>query len=521
MHPVLESQDIQKEIFRHLQVDGESRWQDVEERKLQRQTLLNAALSGRTFKEQALAALWYCLTDIYCLLKLIPASCQLHVQPFGVSEWVLMEPLKDESFTRLNVYAPLVRHLCYTEPHDINPTTITQLSDFLQGKPLLPNLKFLLAWPTRSNEAILFLSPSLRRIYVNHPWTDVDALSPAAWHFIATIPQRAPFVDDLEILAYAPQSSWERLASLKHLRWLQVVLPRNEGLDIFAVFDQLGRIPTLELFHIVSTGPGVISRPRKPVEPVGVRWAFPVLQDFSFIGGLREMTELLKRTRSERVLKVAYGYAYRSTDEPNDAQEREEWDAVITSLVRQYPTTCTDLLFFDETAPDQALSPTIDVRSLRLLEGLSNLTYLSFEGIPCLNITDRDVDSMARAWPRLVTFSLSSINGSEPNGDLSLASMHSLARHCPKLKNLSLGVQHATMPRDHQHNTLDSPSQLEEFLFASRIVGSAEELALSVRMIFPRLKKISSWDTKCHGYLGGWNAFKGHCEDMVAEYLAR
>ncbi|KAH9936008.1 hypothetical protein B0H21DRAFT_63384 [Amylocystis lapponica] len=126
-------------------------------------------------------------------------------------------------------------------------------------------------------------------------------------------------------------------------------------------------------------------------------------------------------------------------------------------------------------SPD--LQPLLQLRSLKVL-----VLYLSDR----LALQDKDIYSMAKAWPELQSIKISCLLASSPT----IYSLAAFARHCPNLRDLCLPVtmEHSS-PETKTLPALSHRLRRIDLLYRSESIDKPNEIAEFIDHIFPNVEE--------------------------------
>jgi len=221
---------------------------------------------------------------------------------------------------------------------------------------------------------------------------------------------------------------------------------------------------------------------------------------FCRVGYLPRLRKLLCMTSSITVQQAAAFFdTLRSQVNP---------DEISVILIRGCPEV------MEVQAQEQGLdiSP-ISMKTLRPLLSFAKLEKLVIWTLLTFSLNDDDIETMARAWPKLRSLSIMGYDGWHDNQKISLWGLASLAQHCPELEDLEI-VLDATV-----HRNLASPNGPANMLVTGIIINdsSIEDpfyVASYLSHIFPCLGTIFCWKSAGLPARGNANEYEEKWEEV-------
>jgi hypothetical protein len=181
----------------------------------------------------------------------------------------------------------------------------------------------------------------------------------------------------------------------------------------------------------------------------------------------------------------------------DDAGEEEHnLKTAFSLLATTHFRSLTGLCIFGAAAEEL-----LNCRYFEPLLQISGMERFEFRN-NCCGLTDELVQKMASAWPKLERFCLESLHEVHPP---TLAAIQTFARHCPKLRRLSLKLDPKVPSlEDSDPRTLHRLDQLTTFSFTNNAVIGKANIAAVARHIsasFPALlfafvRLGGDWDTE-------------------------
>jgi hypothetical protein len=161
-------------------------------------------------------------------------------------------------------------------------------------------------------------------------------------------------------------------------------------------------------------------------------------------------------------------------DHPGEEEEHNFKNALSLLATTHFRSlTCLCIWDSDETVLNAAhLEPLLQISGMEHFEFLETIFY---------DFTDELVQKMASAWPQLETFRLYSERTPYSQVGPTLAAIQSFARHCPKLRRLSLSIDPVVRsPEDSDPGMLHRLDQLTIFSFyTNAVIGKANVPAVA------------------------------------------
>ncbi|KAJ6501115.1 hypothetical protein C8R47DRAFT_1317163 [Mycena vitilis] len=464
----------------------------------ERGTLAAIATTCKALKDAALNRLWRTTPLVRLLTSCMPsdlwrvshfADDDQRLLKLKGDEWyrdrmrtlTLRRPICESDWRRVHLYALRIRELI-CGGHVVLGDTLPTLSRAFP-RSLLHNLRHLL-WRGESLDRIhIFLRPSLTKI-------SFDLRSTADCAVFTTLGETCPKLSnicitldgDLSGMDFGPLSDF--VAHLPRVETISVPWLRQDAVE------HLSTLPMLKSLEIRGL-PGAFA-----VSPALTVPGFLALRHLSLDAAApADITRLLRM----------------STDVPLE-NLHVELDCVplaadIHTLVSTFaasvsPSTLTRLhvecrCLCRATRPDPQ-SHVIHPGTLILLLCFENLTELMFTSALGFDLDDATVSQMARAWPRMESLFLAGVllTASRTRPRTTLASLHAIARHCPRMHTLTIAFDGSTIPSSaavrlglaDQHQSLRQINVLHSPITT---VSGMQQFLLGV---FPNLRRITASD---------------------------
>ncbi|KAJ6463428.1 hypothetical protein C8R45DRAFT_1025676 [Mycena sanguinolenta] len=442
MHPVLECDDIFRDIILALEGPGSS------------QTLAALAITCKALSEPALDALWEnCY--FYRLLELFPQDL------FVESEWRLARPIMPIDWTRSRFYASRVKTL---EVYEDCAEVLKAMGPFYPSSGLLPNLRRLVSYSDDSELDIttlrVLLHPQVKEVvFYNYP-PSITNLS-----FLSALPVLCPHLTDFTFSFNLREGDYPETAAVIStlVPALQMLESLRLNLDVHVGELNLGLLSNLTTLHLTG-GPTVVG-------------SFPRLRDISVnhIDAVSAI-ELLSSAAVLDMVKIDLWLA------PTSPQVAE----LVRTLKSVASSTSLKTLSLSLLPADDMPADVMEAQTLRELSFFSGLKSVHIEWFFGPDLDDRTLEFLTTSWTQLTNLQLVQ-RGTDTN--LTLKSLLPLARNCPHLQHLDLKVdarEVPELPRVAPQRTLNSMD------VASSPIQSATKVARYISGIFPDVEHVWS-----------------------------
>ncbi|KAJ2933902.1 hypothetical protein H1R20_g3215, partial [Candolleomyces eurysporus] len=242
------------------------------------------------------------------------------------------------------------------------------------------------------------------------------------------------------------------ILKLEHLQKLTFALnsvsdwPVNEQ-GRYQFFKNLECLPKLRELDIGNLLEDYRSRISTLLAPEAtISYDFPALENFTFNGFDDYLKKVLIRIHGTTLKSLVFrkteviirgGQDDDGEDEENEeaAREIEEFSLykALTTLGKRHFLSLTRLQI-------DSSGKSFDPDDLEPLLQATGLQHLDFQRSQNLRVNDQVILKMASAWPQLEFFRLFSEPSKTPGSCPTLASIQTLARHCPNLRRLSIDL---------------------------------------------------------------------------------
>ncbi|KAJ7141305.1 hypothetical protein C8R44DRAFT_866933 [Mycena epipterygia] len=407
--------------------------------------LASLARTSHLFSNPALDVLWEKQCTLLNLCQTFPSDLFYTVLQgeLGVRIRELNRPVVATDWIRPLQYTPRIK--CLANPrvdYTVDKRILSGLDLSNPNDWLLPNLQTLEWVPKSSDFPIqLLLTPGLKRL--SFPSMN----NCAHLSLLATLQRRCAKLEDITIsLESSYASDYPApgptislfILSLRNIRSLDIEIPDVPSFEHLARLSMLTSLKVRNLRHLLSEA--LSSPPSRPT-----------------FSNLRELT--ISGSHTQLVAQLLQ-YTHRSP------------------LSRVYLAL---------TCQTQGERPDADF--MRHLLPFHNMTSLHISSRVGFNLNDDDLEQMGREWPQLESLRLTAPHLSWPS-PLTLRSLQVLARHCPRLRELTLPFEVGTIPAapatDHvAHTNL-------AILGVCTAVGETRPgpLAKFLVQLFPRLSRM-------------------------------
>ncbi|KAJ7658623.1 hypothetical protein DFH06DRAFT_1327197 [Mycena polygramma] len=406
-----------------------------------RRALATVARTCMTFRDPALDRLWWFTTLgqllVYCMpsdLWAVDMSQRSGWDGDPVRTVRLLRPIFDSDWQRVRLYAPRIRKLASGEHSIHHRWDLDQIFPSLSlafSESLLHNLQDLQWYHTQDDFHYIhiFLRPSLTKI-------SFYLLSTADCSLLPRLGERCPQLVNIAIAA-------DPDVDLQPLSRFVARLPLAETISVpwlqQDALEHLSKLPTLKSLTMGRCPKAL------PVSAAPIAFAFTALRHMSLNDGtLADVTLLLRMCRdvSLETLRVDLDNGHHH---PPEADVQAFVTAVAESISPSRLTRLrlqTSIRWWGRTDPLYLIQPD----TLTLLICFKNLTFLDITCAFGFDLDDDTVSQMARAWPQIQTLRLAGILPSTSRPRATLASLCSIARHCPRIVTLTLAFDGSVIP---------------------------------------------------------------------------
>ncbi|KAJ7142952.1 hypothetical protein C8R44DRAFT_974416 [Mycena epipterygia] len=402
----------------------------------------------------------------------------------------LRRAIRATDWERVRVYAPRVKHLSCNPNRDR-----CRLSDVFPAisvclpKNLFHNVQRL-HWKPSDNDfhfIHLFLSPRITGI-------SFDPSSTSALSLLSVLVSECPKLKSISLKSFgyriheAPhQPPKVQQAVSSFVRGLQCVESVSvDALDTDAL-DHICRLPSLTslAFTALSTSSTFFTSGDKRslislhTLDLGVSEIEPTTR---FLGEFSQLPLISFKVWLDQLSTTA--------------QMHNLYTAVAAAIS---PKSLTSLILNDRYGDDAlAADHAIQSQSIRALFGFVNLTSISLVSPIGIDLDNTAVSELARAWPRVETLDLSARHCASPRPRVTLECLHSFARHCPNLAELTMTFDGTEVPTSDIGSTNRVfQDRLRTLNVDHSAISTAIDVARFLSAIFPRLMYIMTREVPC------------------------
>ncbi|KAJ7658620.1 hypothetical protein DFH06DRAFT_1327196 [Mycena polygramma] len=437
-----------------------------------------------TFKDPALDYLWKSATLAQLLTSCMPSdlwtvdSTVVAAQDIGeptTPALRLLRPICDSDWQRVRLYAPRIKKLTSgRDAWDLQSIFPNLSLAFPQS--LLHNLQDL-EWHHHDwvfHYIHIFLRPSLTRIAF-------DVTSKWDCSLFSRLGDRCPKLANISIAA-------EPGVDLQPLSRFVACLSRAETIYVpwleQDALKHLSTLATLKSLHMDRLPEALRSVARTAP-------AFPALRHLSLDDAmLVDMTQFLRMGLDVPLESVSL-----SRDSCPSAGDMHGFLTAVATRVSH--STLTRLRLdggggCSSYKPNPGIYP-VQPDTLVLLLCFKDLTCLHLTSALGFDLDDDTVSRMARAWPRIESLSLAGSTPSTIRPRTTLASLYSIARHCPHIFALTMAFDGSDIPSPSAHRRIVVRN---ESLRQMNVLHSPITTAIAMQQfllgVFPNLDRITT-----------------------------
>ncbi|KIM85687.1 hypothetical protein PILCRDRAFT_341329 [Piloderma croceum F 1598] len=419
-------------------------------------TLARSARCCKAFHKPSLDRLWRDLPSVFPLWNLLPPMKDR-----------MIEPGHDEIWERFDLYAHRVR--TWVHAHDAQFPLYLQ---HLEGRPGIMSFSSLLELQlnTRNELPAVFLLPlSLHRLHINFSfWRRKDSQQDEQYLFAAV--DQAHFLEQLTLCGPVPLKPFARLPELRHLRILEL----GDAELPYGAMAILSSLPALTRLRLPKT-----SWTDAP------RTGFRSLESLTLSGNASQIVQLLQSltTTNLRAITIHNSVLDMSPSSLTD------WQQCFKTLEQKFESS---LRSFDM----EAVAREDGLSVMKLFEPLMGLHQLEeFRLSELITLSPQVVSAMTSSWPHLRRFMLDIppilADSSQNVNDCQPYAFHCLtlvARHCPKLTALYIGIGDHDLPTVSEFPLLSHG--LADLRLHTPYIHDNVHLARLLDRIFPMLVEV-------------------------------
>lgn len=298
---------------------------------------------------------------------------------------------------------------------------------------------------TRQRRSVIFTQPSIWELGLQlHATTE-----PPLQAYVAEIVARLPRVTKLELKSRHPVQRVHNevltlLRGLPRLRNITVPMYFLTS-EVMAQLSHAEHLETVEIATPIEHGIGN----RNDValfQPHLQEGAFPELRHLAFSAHLQHTTQFLAGPHAPRGISFLHVFILAIDNPP----ELYRFLSTIATRFTQLGELRLDFMLAPSTPVVSPPPPPVARPSLAVLEPLlscARLTKFDLRWDYQLNLTEANIEALARSWPSLEVLNLNS----EPIPELGLpvlgaSVLRSFATHCPRLQELAVYIDGDRLP---------------------------------------------------------------------------
>ncbi|RPD61778.1 hypothetical protein L226DRAFT_393668 [Lentinus tigrinus ALCF2SS1-7] len=431
-----------------------------------RPTLARCARVSRSLSDPALDALWYKMSGLMPLIRLLPRTfAELRNDNGNEATFMLRDAIDGSEWSRLLVYARRVRKFvhCYAEgPEDrLGKQTFTALLDLatLHSTTLFPRLEEL-SWLQFSHVAqcLPFFSPPLRRItvYVQAEYParhDMEAaltsrhVVPGGYgELLHTLSVLSPCLEELSLEGIELPDSLAPSVVFSHLRTLHLGSVSTPTSVILSLCSKIPRLASLSLVLRSSyrNGPLPLHRSHDSDGSHSEIACLSSLEVLRVAGAPCDIEDILNAVDSPSFHSITMSV----TLPEYDADGWTRCSSILSArFARSLRTVRAQCKRSAALIPPHARSFEEYVGPLLTLRHIADCS-ISVEDPAGVTMTDADLEDMATSWPYLRTLEVR-LRGGAPAVTLpSISSLSVFAKFCPELQSLHLPLMQDIHPSE-------------------------------------------------------------------------
>ncbi|KAJ7141946.1 hypothetical protein C8R43DRAFT_1238319 [Mycena crocata] len=486
MHHALEIQEIVELVYSHLDPtqDATSRFQGQRSYRTRQPKCCDLAAMAQTCSSlgnPALDLLWKS-ASLVNILRCMPSdlwavnAASLFQGPGNKMRF--LRPIQEADWDRVLMYAPRIRNLFSTHRYCSLSDIFPMISKSLPGN-IFPNLTGVHWWHHGDDFAYinLFISPSTTSI-------SFHSASPQAQSLLETLPGKCPVLKDVYIASKGEVGHYDFGAEARAISSFVQKMEQTESLSV-RILDQ----PTLEHLSGLET-----------VKSLALETLPPTLS-FLRTHGRPTFPQLRAVDLGHSLINPAIRFLDLCTDVPLESfnvcfpliatagETHDLLQAISAACLPAHLRTLT--IQSDFQAPHPTRPPSdylVPGDSLRFLAGFTNLRNLFLKTPIGFDLDDAAVEQLARSWPRLITLHLEGyIPSSSAQPRTTLASLRSIAHHCPLLTHLAITLDATSVPVPAINRT---QRPLESLDVDRSAISAPEAVARFVFALFPELRVV-------------------------------
>jgi hypothetical protein len=412
------------------------------------------------------------------------------------------QPDETSDWSRFKFYASLVKNLHFTLHRRqetssssfprclVHPDILDMLAESGLEKPVLPNL-MALTWPScEAHDRYIELFFGTRLTTLTYYFSSSRVFDFSWAQAFDSLRRSAPNLTSIYIYSHeyihqGPQGLANAIADMIY------GLKRITNLRCFSVrlnSDAIRHLATstCAFLHLGNDATDILDSIRAMVPTT----AFPELQRLVLRSdNMTSLVRVIELLRTESLRRIDLRY------------ETQNWATRtdIEQLIKTLEARCshTELTHFSIRDDETNSTPPLPMSILAPLLKFKNMTDLVIDNF-AFDLNDDNMKTIAVAWPCLEHIRLCSIlHRREVQPKISLASLVTLAQHCPKLREFELVLDIATvdfalLPPE---GVLTPNRNVHEISLYHSVIGEAvspAEIATFLSTLFPRLNEVCS-----------------------------
>ncbi|KAJ7184811.1 hypothetical protein C8R46DRAFT_466968 [Mycena filopes] len=450
--------------------------------KTSAKTLAALARTCKAFQDPALDVLWTFQVDLVPALRLFPQDLwdRRSQGNSNVLKFVaLRRPLNPADWKAPLAYWPRIKTFRITgfDLSTVSLEVCESLRFRCPNRVLFPNVREVsweAGWYNRLSTTpilSLLLSRRLQRLRIG------GAESPPLFSLIYSLGSGAPDLTYLDLRGHYTDILPSVETLLLKLQRLECFLLSVASATIFQCTAGLPRLKSLIVDKVLPFGPLSLDGVPRPHFP-----SLEVLTLWSTTPGLA--TTLLTAIQHRALTTVNFLLSGGMGDD-------ETADRLYTALAAERTHSALHTLRIELSG--QAAEP-ITADTLRILFPFTHLRHLELRALKGFDLTDALVAELARTWTRVEELSLGTLSLEYAYPRVTLAGVHTLARHCPRLSTLELLIDATAVPVLDENDVWAAQERLAVLRVDTSPITAPADVATFLAQVFPGLQEVESKD---------------------------
>ncbi|KAJ7184806.1 hypothetical protein C8R46DRAFT_466922 [Mycena filopes] len=446
-------------------------------------TLAALARTCKAFQDPALDVLWRFQVDLVPALRLFPEDLwdRRSQGNSNVLKFVaLRRPLNPADWKAPLAYWPRIKtfRISSFDLSTVSLEVCESLRFRCPNRVLFPNVREVsweASWYNRLSTPVLsiLLSGRLQRIRIG------GAESPPLFSLIYSLGSGAPDLTHVDL-----RGSNAGIDILPSVETLLSKLKRLESLFLLAanatIFQRAAGMPQLKCLVVDKVLPfGPLSLDNVP------RPHFPSLEIVNLWSTTPGFATTLIASIQHHALKTVNLLLSGGMGDDETA------DRLYTALAAGRTHSALHTLRIELSG--QAAEP-ITADTLRILLPFTHLRHLELRALKGFNLTDALVAELARTWTRVEDLSLGTLSLGYAYPRVTLAGVHTLARHCPRLRALELLIDATAVPELDEDDVWAAQERLAVLRVDGSPITAPADVATFLAQVFPGLQEVESKD---------------------------